>query len=163
AALIATDPPYLVSYDGTNHPGTKKPPKRSVLNAATSNASQRTRSIKGKDWSDTYGVTWDDADGNEELYAKFIALAAAEAVMPSAAWYVWHASRRQAMLEQALSASGIAVHCQIIWAKNRPVLTRTWYAWKHEPCLMGWMKPPRGKKPRRVEKNVLSTLWELDT
>lgn len=152
-ALIATDPPYLVDYDGTNHPGTKPPHK---LKAGQ-------RNTKNKDWSKTYGVTWDDADANLDLYDKFIAIAVAEAVAPNAGWYVWHASRRQAMLEAALNKSGIAVHCQIVWTKNRPVLTRTWYSWQHEPCLMGWLKPPKGKKPRRVDKSVLSTVWQFDT
>jgi len=44
--------------------------------------------------------------------------------------------------------------------KNRGVLTRTWYSWQHEPCLMGWLE---GHKPRRVEKTVLSTVWEFPT
>jgi hypothetical protein len=32
AILFATDPPYLVGYDGTNHPGTKASEKRASLN-----------------------------------------------------------------------------------------------------------------------------------
>src|SRR5436190_10815453 len=46
AVLFATDPPYLVGYDGTNHPG-KRADKR--------------KKDKNKDWSATYGITWDDA------------------------------------------------------------------------------------------------------
>ena len=41
AALFATDPPYLVDYDGTNHPTKKK-------------ASKRTKKIANKDWSEDY-------------------------------------------------------------------------------------------------------------
>lgn len=141
AALFATDPPYLVDYDGTNHPG---------ANCGT----------KNKDWSSTYGVTWDDADANPELYDKFIEAAVAEAIAPNAAWYCWHASRRQAMLEAAWVKHGAFVHAQIIWVKNRPVLTRTWYSWQHEPCLMGWIK---GKMPARADEHRLSTVWSIDT
>ena len=115
---------------------------------------------KNKDWSPSYGTTWDDADANPELYDTFIAAAIAEAVAPDAAWYCWHASKRHAMLEAAWEKHGVLPHCQIIWAKNRPVLTRTWYSWQHEPCLMGWIK---GNKPARVENKVLSTVWNLDT
>ncbi|MEX2081363.1 MAG: ParB N-terminal domain-containing protein, partial [Dehalococcoidia bacterium] len=143
AAIMATDPPYLVDYDGTNHPGTS-PGKRN------------------KDWSGTYGLTWDDSSGNPGLYEKFLAVGVAEATQPNAGLYVWHASRRQAMLEAAMVKAGAFVHCQIIWVKNRPVLTRTWYAWQHEPCLMGWVvgkKPPR--RPRRGPSH--STVWTLDT
>lgn len=141
AVLFATDPPYCVGYDGTNHPGP---------NAARRN----------KDWSGTYAVTWDDKDANPELYDKFIAAALKEAITPNAAWYCWHASRRQAMVEGAWEKHGAFVHCQIIWAKNRPILTRSWYTWQHEPCFFGWVK---GKKPPRAADNVRSTLWTIDT
>ncbi len=39
AILFATDPPYVVDYDGSNHP------------------------TRNKDWSQSYGVTWDDGLG----------------------------------------------------------------------------------------------------
>lgn len=145
AILCATDPPYLVDYDGTNHPGKQRNGKKS----------------NNKDWSSTYGVTWDDADANSGLYDGFIGIALAEALEENAAWYVWHASKRQAMLEQVLNKHGIIVHCQIIWVKNRPVLTRTMYMWQHEPCFFGWKK---GHKPPRIEgEQMLSTVWEIDT
>ncbi|HLP83776.1 MAG TPA: DNA methyltransferase [Phycisphaerales bacterium] len=175
AVLFATDPPYLVDYDGTNHPGTKSGKPNAKSPGATSvmasraalpsmraaNAPKpRTRPTKNKDWSGTYGVTWDDADANTDLYDNFIAAAVEHAITPNAAWYCWHASRRQAMLEAAWIKHGAFVHCQIIWAKNRPVLTRTWYAWQHEPCLMGWLQ---GNKPPRAQRDVLSTVWHIDT
>jgi len=46
-----------------------------------------------------YGITWDDSSQGAELYDGFIAAAVAEAIAEDAAWYCWHASRRQAMLE----------------------------------------------------------------
>src|SRR5690606_22083318 len=50
AALFATDPPYLVDYDGTNHP-TKK------------TASARAKKIANKDWGEDYieQPHWDDS------------------------------------------------------------------------------------------------------
>jgi DNA modification methylase len=101
ASLFATDPPYLVGYDGTNHPGAKG--KRN----------------KNKNWSGSYGVTWDDAEANPELYDRFIGVAIAEAISPNAAWYCWHASRRQAMVEAVWEKHGAFVHQQIVWAKDR--------------------------------------------
>jgi hypothetical protein len=71
AALFATDPPYLVDYDGTNHPGSAR---------------------KNKNWSHSYGIDWDDADANPQLYEDFYRVAVAEAVAKNAAWYCWHAS-----------------------------------------------------------------------
>ncbi|UYV13438.1 MAG: hypothetical protein NCW75_03930 [Phycisphaera sp.] len=145
AVLFATDPPYLVDYNGTNHPGGRS--KKGKRNAP-------------KDWSDSYGKTWDDASANPELYEKFVRAAVEEAVAPNAAWYCWHASRRQAMLEAAWEKAGAFVHCQIIWTKNKGVPTRTWYLWRHEPCFMGWL---RGSPPARRDETRLPTVWEIDT
>ena len=134
AVLFATDPPYLVDYDGSNHP------------------------TRNKDWSQSYGVTWDDSSQGAELYDGFIAAAVAEAITEDAAWYCWHASRRQAMLEASWERAGAFVHQQIIWVKDRGVLTRSHYLWKHEPCFMGWIK---GKRPPKVADETLASTWEM--
>jgi DNA modification methylase len=142
AILFATDPPYLVGYDGTNHPGTR--PKTNT------------------DWSETYGPTWDEADleRNNDLYDRFIKVAIEYAIEPHAAWYCWHASRRQMMVEQAWEKNGAFVHQQIIWHKpNRPILTRSWYLWAHEPCFFGWVK---GQKPPRADKEYLRSVWDIE-
>jgi DNA modification methylase len=142
AILFATDPPYLVGYDGTNHPGT--------------------RPTTNTDWSETYGPSWDEADDarNNDLYDRFIKAAIAEAIDPHSAWYCWHASRRQRMVENAWEKNGAFVHQQIIWAKpNRPILTRSWYLWAHEPCFMGWIK---GNKPPRESSDYERSVWEIE-
>lgn len=143
AVLFATDRPYLVDYDGTNHPGSKKKP---------------VAASKNKDWSETYGITWDDSDQGPDLYRNFIKVAIAEAIDPHAAWYCWHASRRQAMVEAVWVEMGAFVHQQIIWSKDRPILTRSHYLWQHEPCLFGWIK---GNKPPRVSEDYLGTVWQM--
>jgi ParB-like chromosome segregation protein Spo0J len=134
AALFATDPPYLVDYDGSNHP------------------------TRNKDWSPSYGVTWDDSSQGAELYDGFIRAAIAEAITEDAAWYCWHASRRQAMLEACWEKAGAFVHQQIIWVKDRGVLTRSHYLWKHEPCFMGWVRPHR---PPKVADETLASTWVI--
>jgi len=134
ATLFATDPPYLVDYDGSNHP------------------------TRNKDWSPSYGVTWDDSSQGAELYDGFIAAAVAEAIAEGAAWYCWHASRRQAMLEACWEKAGAFVHQQIIWVKDRGVLTRSHYLWKHEPCFMGWVRPHR---PQKVADETLASTWVI--
>ncbi|MHC4695472.1 MAG: site-specific DNA-methyltransferase [Planctomycetota bacterium] len=142
ATLFATDPPYLVGYDGTNHPGS------------------RGQRDKNKNWSSSYGVTWDDAEANPDLYENFYRVAVAEAVTPNAAWYCWHASRRQAMVEDVWNKFGAFVHQQIIWVKDRPILTRSWYSWQHEPCFFGWVRP---NQPDRVANDFLSSVWHIST
>lgn len=143
ATLFATDPPYLVDYDGTNHPQAWNNPKPSM----------------NKDWSESY-KDWDAATQGAELYDGFVATAIEHAIVENAAWYCWHASRRQAMLEEVWERHGAFVHQQIIWAKDRPVLTRSFYMWQHEPCFFGWI---RGKKPRRVVDEWLSSVWSFPT
>lgn len=134
--LFSTDPPYLVNYDGTNHPGT----------------------AKNKDWSETYD-DWDGGDQGEQFYHAFISTAIREAITDHAAWYCWHASARQSMLERIWKEHGAFMHQQIIWTKTRPVLTRSWYRWAHEPCMFGWIK---GNKPARYANDVPSTQWEAE-
>jgi len=134
AALFATDPPYLVDYDGSNHP------------------------TRNKDWSPSYGVTWDDSSQGADLYDGFISAAIAEAIAEDAAWYCWHASRRQAMLEACWEKAGAFVHQQVIWVKDRGVLTRSHYLWKHEPCFMGWVRPHR---PPKVADETLASTWVI--
>lgn len=126
AKLCATDPPYLVSYDAKNHP------------------SKDFSDGKNKDWKGRYA----DKPKHEPLgpfYEAFLqqALAVCE---PDAAIYVWHASQRQVEVEQAMRNCGILVHQQIIWVKNKPVLTHSFYMWQHEPCFFGWKQ---GNKPKR--------------
>lgn len=144
AVLFATDPPYLVNYDGTNHPGSSK----------------RIEKLKNKDWADSYGVAWDDAEANSDLYERFIRAAVDEAIVPNAAWYCWHASRRQTMVQSVWEQFGAFVHQQIIWVKNRPILTRSWYTWQHEPCFFGWVRPH--KPPRRCD-DYPSSIWQIPT
>jgi ParB-like chromosome segregation protein Spo0J len=107
AALFATDPPYLVDYDGTNHP-TKK------------GASARAKKIANKDWSEEYieQKNWDDSSQGPQFYEAFMRVAIDCVIAEGVAWYCWHASRRQAMLEECWKKFDVLHHQQIIWAKS---------------------------------------------
>ncbi len=143
AILFATDPPYLVDYDGTNHPKGRNGQKG------------------GKDWSSSYGITWDDSSQGPELYEGFIQAAMEHAIEPNAAWYCWHASKRQAMVEAVWEKMDALTHQQIIWRKSNTILTRTHYLWKHEPCFFGWIQ---GNRPPRLEDaEPTPTVWDMDT
>ncbi|MBK7916483.1 MAG: site-specific DNA-methyltransferase [Chloroflexi bacterium] len=144
AILFATDPPYLVDYDGTNHPNKW-------------NATEEEIEKKNKDWSDSY-KDWDNAVNGDGLYDGFIKTAIEVAIEPHAAWYCWHAAQRQKMVEEKWLQNGAFLHQQIIWVKERPVLTRAWYMWQHEPCLYGWL---RGNKPPRTADDYPSTIWVI--
>jgi DNA modification methylase len=146
AVLFATDPPYLVNYDGTNHPHKWT-------------ATHGHQHPGDKDWSDKY-TDVDSPELGEELYDAFIRAAVAIAITEDAAWYCWHASRKQALLESEWEKHGAFVHQQIIWVKDRPILTRSWYMWQHEPCFFGWKK---GNKPARVADNYPPSVWSFPT
>ena len=77
------------------------------------------------------------------MYEGFIRQAIEHAILPNAAWYCWHASRRQAMVESVWETFGAFVHQQLMWAKDRGILTRSYYLWQHEPCFFGWLKGPQ--------------------
>ncbi len=137
AILFATDPPYLVDYQGTNRP------KKNGVTA-------------GHDWSDSYGIKWDEADESCKLYKDFIGVAIQEAIAPNAAWYCWHASRRAKRIEEIWNHYGAFIHQLIIWVKPRPIISRSWYMWRHEPCMFGWVK---GKKPPMVRRIWDHSVW----
>lgn len=138
AALFATDPPYLVDYTGLGHPSRR--PKAN------------------KDWSDEYS-DWDSAEQGQKLYDDFIAVATKHAILPNAAWYCWHASRRQAMLEDSWTKAGALVHQAVVWVKSRGVLTRSTFLWRHEMCFHGWLKGNR--PPFRRQREDPTTVWEV--
>lgn len=139
AKLCATDPPYLVSYDAKNHP------------------SKGFSDGKNKDWKGRYADK-SKAEPLGPFYEAFLrqALAFCE---ENAAIYVWHASQRQIEVEKAMRECGILVHQQIIWVKNKPVLTHSFYMWQHEPCFFGWKQ---GHKPKRNEGDFPTTVWQID-
>ena len=137
ASLLATDPPYLVDYNGGNHPDTETNRKET----------------KDKGW-DKYV----DPEASVGFFRSFLTLAI-EHLKPNTAIYQWHAYKRQALVEQAWRESGLLVHQQIIWAKARGVLTHSHYLWSHEPCFYGWVEGHQpSKKPPASER----TIWQLD-
>ncbi|MEC9431601.1 MAG: DNA methyltransferase [Pseudomonadota bacterium] len=99
--LMATDPPYGVSYD---------PAWRNATGGA------KTRRI-GKVLND------DRADWRE-----------AWALFPGEVAYVWHGALHAGAVAESLAATGFEIRSQVIWAKERLVMSRGHYHWQHEPC-----------------------------
>jgi DNA modification methylase len=144
AVMMATDPPYLVDYTADNHPSSAE------------------RQKAGKD--KTANKNWDaykDPETSVDFFASFIRVALEHALVESPAIYQWHASRRQALVEEAWKANGLLWHQQIIWAKSRPILTRSHFMWAHEPAAYGWIegRPPTLRPPISGE---CSTVWTID-
>ena len=142
AALCATDPPYLVDYDGTNHP--------------QSFQAQVNQKVNNKEWD-----AYKDPAASVDFFANFIAAALAEALVENPAFYQWHASKRQGLVEAAWQRNKLLLHQQIIWVKARPILTRSHFMWQHEPAFYGWVegKPPARRPPLGGEN---TTVWTID-
>ena len=102
-----TDPPYGVSYVGTNNPN-------------------------GRDW----GEMTNDGLRNEELYEflKAIYTNTRTYMNEGSPLYTCYASINHTIFEKALNEAGFNVKQQLIWEKGH-VLGRSDYHWSHEPIL----------------------------
>jgi site-specific DNA-methyltransferase (adenine-specific) len=77
-----------------------------------------------------------DHDFREFLFKAFSA--AATALRPGAACYVWMGSTEiDAAIEQYEKA-GLLYKQLLIWVKNAFTLGRQDYQWRHETCIYGW-------------------------
>lgn len=137
AALMATDPPYLVEYHGGNHP-------RSLSN------SEKTKDKHHADYKEQLG---------DDFYERFLTVALDVALAEKVAIYQWHAQKRAGLVNATWEKLGLAMHQQIIWFKSRPVLTHSHFMWQHEPCFYGWRE---GKQPTTPPNNE-STVWQIDS
>lgn len=81
-----------------------------------------------------------DNMGDDEFREFLIAsYAAANANMRAgAAFYIWHADSEGYNFRAACRAVGWKVRECLIWQKDKLVMGRQDYQWKHEPCLYGW-------------------------
>ncbi len=132
AALVATDPPYLVDYTG------ERP------------------NDSGKDWTATYReIDIQDADGFfRSVFANVL-----EVLGPKGALYCWHAHKRCGDIQRIWRDLGILDHQQIIWVKPTPVFGRVYWHFRHEPCAMGWRQ---GDKPEHDGVHEHDSVWEVD-
>lgn len=80
------------------------------------------------------------------------------ALFPGDVAYVWHAGAYAAVVAESLTAEGFAVRSQIIWAKDRMVLSRGDYHWQHEPC---WYAVRKGKTGHWNGDRKQVTLWQI--
>ncbi len=83
---------------------------------------------------------------------------AAWALFPGDVAYVWHGALHAATVAESLVASGFAIRSQIIWAKDRLVLSRGDYHWQHEPC---WYAVRAKGKGHWAGDRKQTTLWQI--
>lgn len=80
------------------------------------------------------------------------------ALFPGDIAYVWHGALHATTVAGSLLAAGFDIRSQIIWAKERLVLSRGDYHWQHEPC---WYAVRRNGKGHWTGDRKQTTLWSI--
>ncbi len=79
-------------------------------------------------------------------------------LFPGDVAYVWHGALHATTVAESLETAGFAIRSQIIWAKERLVLSRGDYHWQHEPALYCVRK---GGKGHWAGDRKQTTLWQI--
>lgn len=80
------------------------------------------------------------------------------ALFPGDVAYVWHGALHATTVAESLTACGFAIRSQIIWAKERLVLSRGDYHWQHEPC---WYAVRQKATGHWSGDRKQTTLWQI--
>lgn len=78
------------------------------------------------------------------------------ALFPGDVAYVWHGALHAGTVAESLVANGFDIRSQIVWAKERHVLSRGHYHWQHEPA---WYAV--GSSGHWSGDRTQSTLWSI--
>jgi DNA modification methylase len=144
AALMATDPPYLVDYEGGEHPS-------SVSNGGIVDGVRVGHDEK----------KWDvylDHAAAVGFYRDFLKVALEMALTPDVAVYQCFGMMRTEVIWQAWREVGLLSHQVVIWKKSRTVLTYSWFLWDYEVVMVGW---PQGHKPKTNPPASERAVWEI--
>jgi len=79
-------------------------------------------------------------------------------LFPGEIAYVWHGALRSSIVADSLAKSRFAIRAQIIWAKERLVMSQGDYHWQHEPCWYAVRKKGYWAGDRKQ-----TTLWTIPT
>lgn len=77
-------------------------------------------------------------------------------LFPGEIAYVWHGALRSTIVAESLAKSGFTIRAQIIWAKERLVMSQGDYHWQHEPCWYAVRKKGYWAGDRKQ-----TTLWTI--
>ena len=148
ANLMATDPPYLVNYDGGNHPPT------------WANGGKRPGAA-----ADIGTRHWDayvDHEAGVQFYEEFLRVARQCALTARPVIYSFFGMMRAPLVFEAWQRAGLLLHQVLIWQKSRIVLSRSDYCWDYEPLAYGWVKGARPAATRRPPANA-TAVWSVSS
>ena len=117
ADLIVTDPPYNVAYEGNHNPLTQNEHNHG-----------KNRNIQNDKKNDQEFL--------EFLEKSFTNMF--DHLKKGGVYYIWHADSEGFNFRKAVKDCGGVVRQCLVWVKNRIMMGRQDYQWKHEPCLYGW-------------------------
>lgn len=80
------------------------------------------------------------------------------AAFPGEIAYVWHGALHAGTVAESLVKTGFTIRAQIVWAKERLVMSRGDYHWQHEPCWYAVRKKGNWTGDRKQ-----TTLWSIPT
>ena len=80
------------------------------------------------------------------------------ALFPGDVAYVWHGALHAATVAESLEDCGFTIRSQIIWTKERLVLSRGDYHWQHEPA---WSAVKKSGKGHWAGDRKQTTLWHI--
>ncbi|MCU1326422.1 MAG: methylase [Bryobacterales bacterium] len=80
------------------------------------------------------------------------------ALFPGEIAYVWHGALHAGTVAESLVKTGFTIRAQIVWAKERLVMSRGDYHWQHEPCWYAVRKKGNWTGDRKQ-----TTLWTIPT
>lgn len=79
-------------------------------------------------------------------------------LFPGDVAYVYHAGIHTDVVKASLESAGFEARGQLIWNKDRLVLGRGDYHWKHEPI---WYVARAGRPTRRTDDRTQTTVWDI--
>lgn len=80
------------------------------------------------------------------------------ALFPGDVAYVWHGALHAGTVAESLISSGFEIRSQIVWTKERLVLSRGHYHWQHEPC---WYAVRKGSSGAWSGDRKQTTVWAI--
>lgn len=91
--------------------------------------------------SNSKGMKIKNDNLEKEKFIEFITNClsnAKEHMKEGAVFYIWYADTSALEFYTALKNVDLQIRENLIWVKNKFILGRSDYHWRHEPCLYGW-------------------------
>ena len=119
ADLVVTDPPYNVN----------------IGQGGGSVCSMRIQHHR------TDGAIIKNDNMDDDVFYKFLTNSfknVKNCLKEGGAFYVWHGQTRSDIFIQTLRENELEIRQMLVWNKDRIVMGRQDYQWKHEGCVYGW-------------------------